>query len=145
MLRTSWVYSAVGKNFVQTMLNAAQGADTLRVVGDQRGCPTSAPDLAAAILAIAARLDAGWRDEYAGVFHAAGTGETTWHGLATAVFEDAGRWRQGAARVDAIAHADWPTPARRPADSRLDCGKLARVFGVRQPDWRASLAARSPT
>ena len=140
VLRTSWVYSATGKNFVKTMLGAGKVRDRLTVVGDQKGCPTSAQDLAAAILGIAARIDEGWQPEFAGVFHAAGSGWTTWHGLAVAVFEDAGRLGAKVPVVDAIRTADWPTPARRPADSRLDCGKLARVFGVRQPEWRGSVA-----
>jgi dTDP-4-dehydrorhamnose reductase len=139
ILRTSWVYSASGKNFVKTMLGAAQKMDKLRVVGDQQGCPTSARDLAAAILGVAARLQDGWQDEYAGVYHAAGTGATTWHGLATAVFEEAGPYGHKVPVVEAIRTQDWPTPARRPADSRLDCAKLARVFGVRQPEWRDGL------
>lgn len=139
VLRTSWVYSAAGKNFVRTMLGAATRLDHLRVVADQKGCPTSARDLAAAILAIAARLQDGWRDEFAGVFHAAGTGWTTWHGLATAVFEEATALGHKVPVVEPIRTADWPTPARRPPDSRLDCGKLARTFGVRQPEWRASV------
>jgi dTDP-4-dehydrorhamnose reductase len=136
VLRTSWVYSAAGKNFVKTMLGAAQKMDRLRVVGDQKGCPTSARDLAAAILGIAARLADGWQDEFTGVYHAAGTGSTTWHGLACAVFEEAGPYGHKVPAVDAIRTEDWPTPARRPADSRLDCEKLARIFGVRQPEWR---------
>jgi len=139
VLRTSWVYSAAGKNFVRTMLGAAQKVPRLRVVADQRGCPTAARDLAAAIMAIAPQLaDAG--PDQSGVFHACGAGETTWHGLATAVFEEAARHGHLVPAVDAIATADWPTPARRPPDSRLDCTKLARVFGVRLPKWRASLA-----
>ena len=139
VMRTSWVYSAAGKNFVKTMLGAAQKMDRLRVVGDQTGCPTSARDLAVAILGVAARLRDGWRNEYAGVYHAAGTGSTTWHGLATAVFEEAGPHGHKIPAVDAIRTEEWPTPARRPADSRLDCGKLASVFGVRQPEWRDGL------
>ncbi len=140
VLRTSWVYAATGKNFVRTMLGAAQKTDTLRVVGDQRGCPTNAGDLADAILAIAAQMAAGWQPRYAGVFHAAGTGETTWHGLAVATFEEAARHGRRMPTVNAIATADWPTPAARPADSRLDCSKLERTFGVRLPAWRPSLA-----
>jgi dTDP-4-dehydrorhamnose reductase len=140
VLRTSWVYSATGKNFVKTMLGAGQKLGHLRVVADQQGCPTSADDLAAAILAIADRLHGGWNDAYAGVFNAAGAGATTWHGLAQAVFEDAARHGRRAPVVEPIRTEDWPTPARRPADSRLDCGKLNRVFGVRLPDWRPSVA-----
>ena len=136
VLRTSWVYSATGKNFVRTMLNAATKTDTLRVVGDQRGCPTAATDIADAVLAIAAQLRPG----HAGIYHLAGTGDTTWHGLAMATFERAARYGRVTPTVHAIATADWPTPARRPADSRLDCSKLERSFGVRLPAWRDSLA-----
>ena len=140
VLRTSWVYSATGKNFVRTMLGAARKTGRLRVVADQQGCPTAARDLAVAVLAIVARVREGWRDEYAGVFHAAGAGSTTWHGLAQAAFEDAAPFGHPVPAVDAIATADWPTPARRPPDSRLDCTKLAQVFGVQLPPWRPSVA-----
>jgi dTDP-4-dehydrorhamnose reductase len=139
VLRTSWVYAETGKNFVLTMLNAAKKTSQLRVVADQRGCPTAAADLAAAILAIADRLADGWDAEPAGVYHAAGSGETTWHGLAEAVFARAERHGLARPAVAAIATADWPTPARRPPDSRLDCGKLQRAFGLRLPDWRDSV------
>ncbi|HTW73027.1 MAG TPA: dTDP-4-dehydrorhamnose reductase [Acetobacteraceae bacterium] len=140
VLRTSWVYGPRGKNFVLTMLNLGRTRDRLTVVSDQKGCPTAAADLAAAILAMAERIGAsGWSDAYAGVFHAAGSGWTTWHGLATAVFDEAGRHGAPVPRVDPIATADWPTPARRPADSRLDCGKLAAVWGIALPGWRTSL------
>ena len=140
VLRTSWVYSAVGKNFVRTMLGAAQKVDRVRVVADQKGCPTSAEDLAAVVLAVVARVREGWRAEYAGVFHAAGEGWTTWHGLAEAVFAESGRLGGRVPVVEAIGTSDWPTPARRPPDSRLACEKLARVFGVRQPAWRDGVA-----
>ena len=142
ILRTAWVYAATGRNFVRTMLSLAQTRDTLRVVADQHGCPTAAADLAAAILAIAGLLETGgWQDAYAGVFHAAGSGETTWHELAVAAFEEASR--HGAkvpATVIPIATAEYPTPARRPANSRLDCSRLEAVFNVRLPPWRRSLA-----
>jgi dTDP-4-dehydrorhamnose reductase len=141
VLRTSWVYAATGRNFVLTMLDAAKRHPRLRVVADQRGCPTAAQDLSAAILAIADRIaEGGWQDEYAGLFHAAGSGETTWHGLATAAIARAARRGHPAPPVDPIATADWPTPARRPPDSRLDCGRLARVFGLRLPDWQDAVA-----
>jgi dTDP-4-dehydrorhamnose reductase len=136
ILRTAWVYAAHGKNFARTMLNAARKTSTLRVVADQRGTPTAAPDLAAAILDIAAiLLTDGWDENYRGIYHATGAGETTWHGFATAIFAAAAMQPE----VIAITTADWPTPARRPADSRLDCSKLARVFGASLPDWRVSL------
>lgn len=140
VLRTSWVYSATGKNFVRTMINAGAKNPTLKVVGDQCGAPTSADDLAAGIIDIIALIEAGgWQDSYAGIYHAAGTGETTWHGLAVAALEAASRHGRRMPEVIAIRTQDWPTPARRPADSRLDCDKLERVFGVRLPAWRRSL------
>lgn len=140
ILRTAWVYSPTGKNFVRTMLNLARTRDTLGVVADQQGCPTAAADLADAILAIASRIAVtGWDASYGGVFHAAGTGETTWHGLAVAVFEASARHGGRMPVVNAIATSAYPTPAKRPANSRLDCTKLERVFGVRLPAWRDSV------
>jgi dTDP-4-dehydrorhamnose reductase len=139
VLRTSWVYAPEGKNFVRTMLRVGAERDRLRVVADQQGCPTTAADLADAILAIAARLREGWQDGYGGVFHAAGSGATTWHGLAVATFEEAARAGARVPVVEAITTAEYPTKAKRPADSRLDCEKLAAVFGVRLPAWRESL------
>lgn len=141
ILRTSWVYAAQGKNFVRTMLNAAKRMPKLRVVGDQRGCPTNAADLAAAILAIIARIDeTGWQTPYGGLFHAAGTGEGSWFDLALAVFSESARNGGEIPEVERITTADWPTPAQRPADSRLDCTKLGQVFAVQLPNWRISLA-----
>ncbi len=139
VLRTSWVYAPYGRNFVLTMLGAAQRVPRLRVVADQIGCPTAAPDLAVAILAIADRLGQGWRDDYAGIYHAAGTGFTSWHGLACAAFAEAAHHGRTPPEVTKIATADWPTPVTRPADSRLDCSKLAHIFGVRLPDWQDTL------
>lgn len=140
VLRTSWVYAPAGRNFVRTMLRVGSERDRLRVVADQKGCPTTAADLADAILAIAARLRDGWQDHYAGVFHAAGSGDTTWHGLAVATFEEVARYGARLPTVEAITTADYPTKAKRPADSRLDSGKLASVFGITLPEWRSSLA-----
>ena len=140
VLRTAWVYNATGKNFVRTMLGVAQKTNTLRVVADQHGCPTNAGDLADAILAVAARMAEGWDAAYAGVFHAAGGGETSWHGFAAAIFAEAARHGRPEPSVTPISTAEYPTPAKRPANSRLDCGKLARVFGVRLPPWQPSLA-----
>lgn len=140
VLRTSWVYSPVGKNFVRTMINAGQRHSRLRVVADQRGCPTSAPDLAQAILGIAQCIEhGGWQDRYAGIYHAAGTGAATWHELATATFAAAARHGMTEPVVEPIATSDWPTKARRPPDSRLDCAKLEAVFGLRLPPWQDGL------
>ena len=140
VLRTAWVYNATGKNFVRTMLNAAQKTSTLRVVADQHGCPTNAGDLADAILAVAAKMGAGWDERYAGVFHAAGAGSTSWHGFALAIFAEAARHGRAEPTVNGITTAEYPTPAKRPANSRLDCTKLEQVFGVQLPAWQPSLA-----
>ncbi|OYV30316.1 MAG: dTDP-4-dehydrorhamnose reductase [Acidocella sp. 20-61-6] len=140
ILRTAWVYSAHGKNFCRTMLNAARRMPALRVVADQRGTPTAAPDLAAAMLAIAARIaQGGWRPEYRGIFHATNGGETTWHGFATAIFAQAEAFGHKPPIVQPIATSDWPTPAKRPADSRLDCERLYTTYGLRLPAWQLSL------
>ena len=140
VLRTAWVYAAIGKNFVRTMLTLGKTRPVLRVVADQQGCPTTAADLGEAIMGVIGRVEAtGWLPAYRGVFHAAGSGETTWFGLASAAFEEAGRWGGAVPEVVPITTAEYPTPAKRPANSRLDCGRLNAVFGVRLPDWRGSL------
>ena len=141
ILRTAWVYSAHGKNFVKTMIAAGAKNPKLRVVGDQFGNPTSADDLAQAIFAIIARIEeTGWQAAYPGVYHATAQGETTWHGLAVATLEQAARHGQTLPEIEAIRTQDWPTPAERPQDSRLDCTKLKQVFGVSLPNWRQSVA-----
>jgi dTDP-4-dehydrorhamnose reductase len=137
ILRTSWVYAAIGKNFVRTILNAAKRGATLRVVADQIGCPTNADDLAQAALAVAAALAAG--ADAGGIYHAAGSGHTSWHGFARAILAAAAPHGWPNPDVTAIATADWPTPARRPADSRLDGAKLRARFGVSLPPWQPSL------
>lgn len=140
ILRTAWVYSAHGKNFARTMINAGRKMPVLRVVADQHGTPTAAGDLADAILAIADKIEAtGWQAAYRGIYHATGSGETTWHGFAAAIFENAAKLGYPAPEVQPISTADWPTPTRRPSDSRLDCTKLKQVFGVSLPEWRATL------
>jgi dTDP-4-dehydrorhamnose reductase len=140
VLRTSWVYSPFGRNFVRTMLAAGQRNSQMRVVADQIGCPTSSPDLAEAILIIADQLAAdGWQAGYAGIFHAAGTGAASWYELAIATFEAAARHGMTKPTVTPIATFEYPTKAKRPANSRLDCGKLAEVFGLRLPPWQDGL------
>ena len=140
VLRTSWVYSPIGKNFVRTMLGAARRHRQLRVVADQTGCPTRSADLAQVILGIADQLARdGWDDRLAGIYHAAGTGATTWYGFAVATFEAAARYGVSKPAVAPIPTREWPTKAKRPPDSRLDCGRLAAVFGVRLPPWQEAL------
>lgn len=142
ILRTSWVYAGHGKNFARTMLTYGRKNAVMRVVGDQHGTPTAAVDLAAAIGAIVDKITAtGWQPAYRGIFHATGSGKTTWHGFATAIFQEAGKHGYNAPAVQSITTADWPTPTRRPPDSRLDCSKLEQVFGVRLPDWHDTLPA----
>jgi dTDP-4-dehydrorhamnose reductase len=136
ILRTSWIYSPFGHNFVRTMLRLAQTRPELGVVADQFGNPTYAPHLAHAILAIARQFAAAPEPgRLAGVYHAAGRGDTTWCGFAQEIFRCAGSLQAPTAHVRAITTADYKTAARRPASSRLDCTKLERVFGIALPSW----------
>lgn len=133
ILRTSWVYAATGRNFLKTMLKLAAERPELRVVADQHGCPTSADDIATAILRVAAAAGEGraaW-----GTYHFAGTGETTWHGFASRIVAEQAPITGKRPPVIAIATADYPTPARRPANSVLDSGRFARAFGYRARPW----------
>ena len=142
ILRTAWVYSPFGANFVKTMLRLAASRDEVAVVADQRGCPTAALDIADAILAIARNLVAHpERADLRGVFHLAGTGETTWADFAVAIFGASAERGGPTARVRPIAAVEYPTPARRPSNSRLACGKLARLHGVVLPPWQDSTRA----
>ena len=135
ILRTSWVFSAHGTNFVRTMLRLAGRREELGVVADQTGGPTPAADIARALLVIAEAMLADRRR--GGLYHFAGRPDVTWAGFAREIFRQAGL----NCRVRDIATADYPTPARRPANSRLDCGRIGRDFGIERPDWRAGLAA----
>ncbi|MGO4351288.1 dTDP-4-dehydrorhamnose reductase [Rhizobium sp. RAF36] len=138
ILRTAWVYSPFGANFVKTMLRLAETRDELRVVADQRGCPTSALDIADAILAIAARLKADPDPALRGTFHLTGTGEATWADFATEIFAQSRALGGNSATVTPITTAEYPTPARRPANSRLSGDKLAATYGIRLPGWKSS-------
>lgn len=141
ILRTSWVFSPFGSNFVKTMLRLAETRDEIAVVDDQIGGPTYAPDLADVILAMATRLpEASIRSDVFGVFHAAGSGEVTWCGLAREIFRLEAAAGRKAPLVKPISTSAYPTPARRPANSRLDCSRLDRVFGLRLPPWPDGLA-----
>ncbi len=134
ILRTSWVFSAHGTNFVKTMLRLSETRDSLTIVGDQIGGPTPASDIAAACLRIAGALadDPG----KTGTYHFSGAPETSWAGFAREIFAQAGR----DVAVTEIPTADYPTPARRPLNSRLDCAATEAAFGLARPDWRAGLA-----
>ena len=136
ILRTSWLFSPFGRNFVRTMVDLGRSRDSLKVVADQHGNPTSALDLADAILMIARRWE---QRDYIGMdqtYHLAGSGIASWYDLAVAVQREA----ITGTTVTPITTADWPTPAARPAYSALDCSKFARDFGHTMPDWRVSLA-----
>ena len=137
ILRTSWVYGPRGRNFMLTMLRFAAERDTLRVVDDQRGAPTSSEQLARATLAL---LDA--EPDRSGIYHASASGVTTWFGFAGAIFEARHRTVGDAFRIPAlvpVTTAQYPTPARRPKNSLLSNAKLENVFGVRLGDWREGL------
>ncbi len=140
ILRTSWVYSAIGHNFVKTMLRLGAERDRLGIVDDQHGSPTAAADLAAATIAICVALTLGKQDGY-GVFHFCGTGTTSWHGFAREIFRGAAaRGLKTPRSVEPIATAAYPTPAVRPRNSRLDCSKIGRVYGIAPPPWQKSLS-----
>ena len=140
VLRTAWVYSPFGANFVKTMLRLAESRDDLGVVADQHVNPTSALDIADGVLRIAANLLESADPALRGVFHMAGTGETNWADFAREIFAQSAAQGGPTANVRAIATADYPTPARRPANSRLDCSRLEAAHGVRLPQWTISLA-----
>lgn len=141
ILRTSWVYSPFGGNFVKTMLALAESRDRLRVVDDQIGNPTSALDIADAILVVVERWRADGPRNTAGTYHFAGRGETSWAGFARHALGCSREFGGPFAEVDGIASRDWPTPAARPLNSRLDCAKFQTAFEYAAPDWRHSVRA----
>jgi dTDP-4-dehydrorhamnose reductase len=141
VLRTSWVYAPFGTNFVRTMLRLAAERDSLRVVDDQMGCPTYAPDIAAAAIAVARKVvTEGWRTEFAGVTHLAGPDALTWCAFAQQIVSGAAVRGGRSVPVSPIATADYPTPAARPANSRLATARLSSVFDIRLPPLERSLA-----
>ncbi|MBR0657172.1 dTDP-4-dehydrorhamnose reductase [Plastoroseomonas arctica] len=138
VMRTAWVFSPVGKNFVKTMLALGASRPELKVVADQWGHPTAAPDLADAIAGVLARVrETGWREDYRGVFHAVAAGGTNWHAFAEAIFAASGG---PVPKVLPITTPEYPTKATRPVDGRLETAKLAGVFGVVLPSWQDGLA-----
>lgn len=134
ILRTAWVFSATGQNFVKTMLRLSETHETLRIVADQWGGPTPAAEIARTCVTLTEALCGG---APGGTYHYAGAPATTWAGFAREIFAQAGR----ATRVEEILSAEYPTPAQRPLNSRLDCAKLRSDFGITPPDWRTGLAA----
>jgi dTDP-4-dehydrorhamnose reductase len=147
--RTSWVYGARGKNFLMTILKLSRERETLRVVADQHGAPTWSRDLARMTAEVIGQCEARARNgeiagvlaDVGGVYHAAGTGETTWYGFAAEAVRLQLEREPGArlAAIEAITTAEYPTPAKRPANSRMNCGRLKERFGWEMLDWRDSL------
>ena len=147
--RTSWVYGATGKNFLLTILKLARERDHLRIVGDQYGAPTWSRDLAEMTLQVIGRCEKAATtlplsdvlSEVGGIYHASGRGETTWHGFAAEAIriQSEKETTTPFAHTEAITTADYPTPAKRPANSRLNCNKLQQQFGWRMMHWQESL------
>ena len=134
ILRTSWVYSWRGANFVKTMLRLAKDRDELNVVSDQHGCPSYACDIAKTTLDMVAKLD---NKRLSGIYHLTGSDATSWHGFARSIFEKSG----SSVTVNPIPTSEFPTPARRPAYSILDNSKLSDKFGLQLPGFNQSLDA----
>ena len=139
ILRTSWVYSPYRKNFVRTILRLAGIRDPLTIVADQRGCPTAASDIAAACLDIATRCGSEPERAPYGTYHFAGAGDATWFEFAKAVIEMSMERTGRSPQVVPIRTSDYPTPAARPADTRLDCSLIGRVYGIKPRPWRRAL------
>jgi len=139
VLRTAWVISVHRTNFLKTMLRLAQDRPHVRVVNDQHGCPTSARDIAATLRAITLRMIAD-QDAPAGVYHFVNAGQTTWAILAREIFRASAKLGGPHAEVEAIKTSDYPTPARRPANSRLSTEKLLRDYGIKPRSWQTAVS-----
>lgn len=144
IFRTSWVYGAYGKNFLNTILRLAAERDALRIVADQYGAPTSSTSIAEAVLAVLK----SWHNARSGTYHMVNSGRTTWHGFAVSIIQEYNRiqiahglppLKADIARVEAITTSEYPTPAVRPANSWLDCTKLEKDFAVTLPAWHSAL------
>lgn len=138
ILRTAWVYSPVGKNFVKTMLRLAETRDEVGVVADQIGNPTSAADIAAGLVAMARQIASDPAGAAPGIYHMTAAGEASWADFAEAIFVASAALGGPSARVNRIGSSEFPTPVKRPANSRLDCSRLSAAFGVTLPAWQGS-------
>ena len=153
VFRTSWVYGATGKNFLLTILKLAREREQLRIVADQHGAPTWSRDLARMAATAIAQCEAQAEREHkplvetvaavSGIYHASGSGETTWHGFAAEAVRQMSEKEPATkfAQLEGISTAEYPTPAKRPANSRLNCEKLTRTFGWTMPAWQDSLSS----
>lgn len=138
ILRTAWVYSPHGNNFVRTMLRLGAERTELRIVDDQTGCPTSAADIATAIMAITKKAESKDFGDW-GTYHFSGADSVTWYGFATLIFEEAAKFGVTVPKLSTISSAEYRAPAPRPADSVLDTKKLGRNFGIKPRPLRESL------
>jgi dTDP-4-dehydrorhamnose reductase len=138
ILRTAWVVSAGGGNFIDTMLRLASERDEIGVVNDQVGCPTSATDIAEAALTIAKNMAKG-SASLSGTWHFVNEGSATWYDFAAFIFDKAGTKGLKVPRLNAITTADYPTPARRPANSRLDTSRITKDFGISPRHWHDAI------
>jgi dTDP-4-dehydrorhamnose reductase len=141
IMRTAWVYSPFGGNFLKTMMALAQRNPVVKVVADQRGNPSSALDLADGLISILQHWRGGDWIGLGRTYHLAGTGEASWADFASAIFDQCRELGLPFAEVEPIATADWPTKARRPANSTLDSSRFSADFGFEMPHWRMSSAA----
>lgn len=141
ILRTAWVFGEHGNNFVKTMLRLGSQRDQLGIVADQFGGPTYADDIAAALLAIAEKAVAAPETVAWGIYHFAGEPHVNWHQFAQAIFDKAVEQQLlvKAPQLNALTTTDYPTPAKRPANSRLDCRKIFNEFGIQPSDWQMAL------
>ena len=142
ILRTAWVYGGYGQNFLLTMMRLGREREALRIVNDQIGAPTWTRHLAEATSALLAwgRAERGGLGERSGIYHLTSAGSASWYQFAEAIFAESVDPRRRLQKVVPIPSSAYPTLAARPADSRLDCSRLASVFGIQLPDWRTGLA-----
>lgn len=140
IIRTAWLYGVHGNNFVKTMLRLGRERTALKVVNDQRGCPTNAAELAAAILAICRQVHENDDFDAWGIYHFCDKGETTWYGFAEMILKIASRYEKLALQdLAPITTQEYPTPAQRPSNSVLSCDKIQRTFGISRKPWIESL------
>jgi dTDP-4-dehydrorhamnose reductase len=139
ILRTSWLYSSKGTNFVKTMLKLGGERDVLRIINDQHGSPTSASDLAGATLKIARAIAEEPNERAFGTFHYCGHGTTTWFEFANAIFEESSSWNSTRAQISPTSSADYGSTVQRPQNSKLNCEKVDLCFGISRRHWRDSL------
>lgn len=141
ILRTAWVFGEHGNNFVKTMIRLGKIKDVLNIVADQEGSPTYADDIAKVLLVVAQHYSAGKPTPW-GTYHYSGQPYVSWYGFAREIFtevEQAGLYVKPVPQLNAIATAEYPTPVKRPANSKLDCNKIEQAFGVTPSDWRSAL------